>query len=66
MGTQVPAGNRYLGVGSKVSGKSAIFSPLKIALPLPPLSIFSPDFHEMLDVNDKTRFEMLGEGEEGY
>ncbi len=26
-----------LGVGSKVSGKSAIFSPLKIALPPPPL-----------------------------
>ncbi len=28
---------KTLGVGSKVSGKSAIFRPLKIALPPPPL-----------------------------
>ncbi len=52
-------------MGSKVSGKSAIFSPLKIALPPPSLSIFSPDFPETLDANDKTGFEMMGEGEEG-
>ncbi len=30
--------------------------------PLPPLSIFSPDFPEILDANDKTAFEMLGDG----
>ncbi len=53
-------------MGSKVSGKSAIFSPLKIALPPPPpLSMFRPDFPETFDANDETGFEMLGEGEEG-
>ncbi len=50
---------------SKVSGNSAIFSSLKITLPPPPLSIFSPGFPETFDTNDETGFEMLGEGEEG-
>ena len=48
--------------GGVVSGNSTIFSSLKIALPLPPLFIFSPDFPETLDANHKTGFGMLGEG----
>ncbi len=52
--------------GVQSFGKIRYLKSIKDSFTLsPPLSIFSPDFPETLDANDKTGFEMLGEGEEG-